>query len=302
MTETMNKKDFADAVRARVADFLGEDYEVAFQPVLKNNGTERLGIIVRRNGDSIAPTIYIDEHYHDTDEPVEDYIDSVAEAVVRTYKQSRPGVRFDLDSLQDYAKAREHICMKLVNAEKNAERLENIPHRNFLDLAVTFFIPVDMGDDSQGSASAQVTVQMMEAWGVSVDELYQAALENTPAIFPAKTQVLGDMLSGLMGEPVEIPEGGPKLYVATNEKSMNGATVALYPGYPKAVGEKLGSDFYILPSSIHELLFLPDDGETDASTLKGMVTEINATTVSEEEVLSDNVYHYSREADEVTIA
>lgn len=56
--------------------------------------------------------------------------------------------------------------------------------------------------------------------------------------------------------------------------------------------EKLGGDFYILPSSIHEILLVPDNGDKAADDLRDMVREVNATQVSPEEKLTDNVYHY----------
>ena len=58
------------------------------------------------------------------------------------------------------------------------------------------------------------------------------------------------------------------------------------------MGELLGNDFFILPSSIHEMLILPDDGQVDAEMLKDMVKEVNATQVAPEERLTDDVYHY----------
>ena len=171
----------------------------------------------------------------------------------------------------------------------------------FQDLAVVFFIPVSFDDDESATASAQVTIEMMESWGVDTDELFKAAMENTPVLFPARTKILGDMLEEMVGDDFQMPAGGPQIHVATNDKCVSGAAVALYPGYLKAVSDRIGGDFYILPSSIHELLLLPDDGDTDAQTLRGMVMDVNASTVSAEDFLSDNVYHYSREKDSVSI-
>lgn len=301
MTETMSKKDFAGAVRSRVEDRLGDGYEVSVQNVTKNNGTEWTAVLVKKDGESIAPTVYIDDYYHASDEDVEDYIGSAADYVVSMYSNGAGVPDIDTGFMYDYAKARERICFRLINAEKNTERLESLPYRMFQDLAVVFFIPVDIKGDEPASASAAVTIQMMEHWGVDTDELFRAALENTPALFPVSSKVLGDMLGEMTGVVPEMPVGGPQIHVVTNGKCVNGAAVALYPGFLKAMGERIGSDYFILPSSIHELLLLPDSGETDAQALRGMVMDVNASTVSAEEFLSDNVYRYSREKDSVSI-
>ena len=299
MTEKLNKKDFAEAVKSKVVEKLGEGYEVSVQEITKNNDSKWTAILVKKDGDSICPTVYIDEYYQESD--AEGYIDEVAEYVVGIYEGGRSVPNIDTDVVKDYGKARELICFKLINAERNMERLEKMPYVMLQDLAVVFFIPVSFDDDESATASAQVTIEMMESWGVDTDELFRAAMENTPVLFPARTKVLGDMLEEMVGDDFQMHAGGPQIHVATNDKCVSGAAVALYPGYLKAVSDRIGSDFYILPSSIHELLLLPDDGDTDAQTLRGMVMDVNASTVSAEDFLSDNVYHYSREKDSVSI-
>ena len=91
------------------------------------------------------------------------------------------------------------------------------------------------------------------------------------------------------------------MYVATNVFKMNGACILLYDGVLKKFAEKIGSDFYILPSSVHEVIFVPANGDMDARYLIQMVKEVNATEVAPDEVLSDNVYIYHADKDFVEI-
>ena len=58
------------------------------------------------------------------------------------------------------------------------------------------------------------------------------------------------------------------------------------------LGESVKGDFFILPSSTHEVLILPDDCGMTYQELKAMVMEINSTQVSPEDRLADEVYHY----------
>ena len=63
----------------------------------------------------------------------------------------------------------------------------------------------------------------------------------------------------------------------------------------KSVVKRVGEKFYVLPSSVHELLVVPSNIGMDVGQLKEMVTSINASEVALEERLSDNVYRYSTE-------
>lgn len=80
--------------------------------------------------------------------------------------------------------------------------------------------------------------------------------------------------------------------VITNVQGINGAAAIFYPDQMDKIAERLGGDYFILPSSVHETLVVPDDGKMSFLELRSMVTEINATMVNPSERLTDEVYHY----------
>ena len=80
--------------------------------------------------------------------------------------------------------------------------------------------------------------------------------------------------------------------VITNVQGINGAAALFYPDQMDKIAEGLGGDYFILPSSVHETLVVPDDGKMSFLELRSMVTEINATQVRSSERLTDEVYHY----------
>ncbi len=97
--------------------------------------------------------------------------------------------------------------------------------------------------------------------------------------------------------PDEIP-----MKVLTNSKRSSGAVCILYPGVLEEVAaERMGGDFYIIPSSVHEVILLPDDGRLLEENLKEMIFEVNRTKVDPEEVLSDNLYYYDAERKETRL-
>ena len=153
---------------------------------------------------------------------------------------------------------------------------------------------LDLHSEDGVMMSARVNRSILDAFGVSAEQMKKDALEHAPsthlATFRSMEEVLGAMMGGL---PVPTPdEGQPRLYVASTESMNRGAGVLAYPGFLQEASEKIGGNFFILPSSIHELLFLKDTGDITKQELANMVRSVNAAEVSPTEQLSDNVYHY----------
>ena len=93
------------------------------------------------------------------------------------------------------------------------------------------------------------------------------------------------------------------LYVLTNNIHINGAALMLVTDILDKIGEKAGMDYYVLPSSIHEVLIAKDDGQVTKNMLKDLIYDGNRTdgVVSPKDILSDNVYRYSRKNKGLTI-
>ena len=75
-----------------------------------------------------------------------------------------------------------------------------------------------------------------------------------------------------------------------------------YSSKIKALADKLDSDLYILPSSIHELILIPVLENEEVETLRKMVNQVNEESVENIDYLSDNVYRFNRNTEEICIA
>ncbi len=142
----------------------------------------------------------------------------------------------------------------------------------------------------------------MKVWGISPDELHECAMKNSRELMPVEVQDIGSLLAS-MGCPVDLVgvSETPMLYVISNKQRCNGAASILYSDCLDQLSEKLGSDLYILPSSVHETLAL-SVGKSAVSELAQMVREVNATQVSPQEQLSDHVYRYDAKARTLSLA
>ena len=200
-----------------------------------------------------------------------------------------------------------NVVLQALSRKRNRQMLKVHPHISFLDLAGIFRVPV--GPYRKNSLNtALITNQIIDDLGLTVDELAEAARRNTLAKFGTQFGAAHEIaLCALTGRSCwsldEATMSEPGLYTLTNEIQINGAALMLIPEILEKIGEKAGMDYYILPSSIHEVLISKDDGLLMAKELKEIVYKNNRmeVVVKQEDVLSDNVYFYSRKRKELKI-
>ena len=220
---------------------------------------------------------------------------TLSEAISRAADVAENGLKdtpqYDANSLTDYSQMKDKLSMEVVSAEKNAEMLGTIPHEEMEDMAVVYRLI--LGENESGRGTVLVTNNLMEHFGITKEQLHTDAMENAPEIRPAEvrgmTEIMNEMMSGF-GPEMSIAD--EQMFVASVPDKINGAGVIAYPNFMEEAAQKLGGDFYILPSSIHEVLLVRDNGQTSAEELEQMVKEVNSTQVSPDEQLTDHVYHY----------
>ncbi len=292
----MEFEKFIKIAEQAVKERLGKNFEVKAETCRKNNDTLHTGLRIRRRKEPYALIIYLEDYYRLYQAGAAWY-ESLFDGIVREYqdlKKRHTNLEERLRFLGDYDHIKGKILFRLVNTAKNATKLREVPQVPFLDLSLVFYILIE------GIASrdmfCQITKKNLEKWGVTVKELYEAALENTPQLYPAKFQSIQEALGEAQEEElkeitVSMPEL-PGLFVLTNGKGTFGAAVLVYQGLLKSLAKRLGRDFIILPSSIHEVLLLTDTERQKEGELNQMIQEINKKVVSAEEVLSNHMYIY----------
>lgn len=293
----MKKKELAEILQARLPYYL-QEYDIdkiQVNEVLKENGIVLTGLSILCRDENVAPCIYI-EGWHERLEAGNASLETVLQGIRDEYIGARQNtiganIHFNLQEMKD------NIFIKAVNYDKNRELLNSCPHIRKADLAVTFRVLVNMS--GEGMASALIDNAMFEQLDMSRSELYDLAKENSVRLFPARVTPLGSMLQ-MMLDTRELPDT-PGLYVLTNDRGINGAGCMFYDGMLDNARKKIG-DFYILPSSIHEVLLLKKEASMQPEELRCMVREINTAVVDEKEVLSDSVYEYDANTRELSIA
>ena len=304
-TGTMDTLEvFADTVRAALDEHYGEGYCIEVMKVTKTNDVKLTGISIKETGCNIAPTIYLNQVFEDylKGRPVSD----ILKEIIAVYDKNRVHEGFNVERIMDFEQVKDRLCMKLINSDRNKVFLSEVPSVPFHDLAVVFYILVNR--DGSNMATVTVRNEMAAAWGVDADALYDIALKNSPVLMKGRVSSMMSVLSEFMdlGNPDMMYDmdisGNEAMYVASNSDRVNGSAVILYPGLLKDFADKIGTPFFILPSSIHECLFVPADERVSADVLRQMVHEVNEAEVAPDEVLSDSVYYYDPETDIFEIA
>lgn len=289
----MDFKEFQDQILQEAKDRMwGVDLRI--QDVEKLQGQSYTGLSIQPNDSPVAATVNLDVMYGQLldGKPFEDIVDNLVQQAADIMVDMP---KFDMRQLTDYDQMKNTLVVQVIPTDRNQEMLANIPHKEIEDMSVVYRMQLDSNE--KGTSSVLMTNAMLENYGVTPEQLHQDAMEATVINNPATFRSMADVMRDLMGPEMfdlmpPIDMGGPQMYVASVESGVNGAGVIAYPNFMDKVAEEMGGDFFVLPSSVHEVLVLPDNGDMDRHDLEMMVREVNSTEVQPQDQLSDNVYHY----------
>lgn len=298
----MDYREFADAVQKQMSQVMTGGEKVSLYTAVKNNEQERTGILIETPGINISPTIYLEEYYESyrKGRPIEQIVSELTDF----YDSIRKEESWDCERILTYEGVKDRIVFKLINTAKNRRFLGTVPHRMFLDLSIVFYVLIEA--TGEGTAAMVVSNQHVKRWGVCTEVLWADAVRNVGRLLPAElvtmNYALKEMLMKSAGSTMKEPENllvdsdreRDGMYVLSNNTKNYGAACIAYPHVMEMIGEVLKQDYFILPSSIHEVVIVPYTREISRAEMDDMVRDINETQVAEEEVLSNHVYLYER--------
>lgn len=289
----MDYQQFVTVTNEKINGLLSQGTISQQHTTLKNNGIKRTGLTFSQMGVNISPTIYLEEYYHHFQNGME--LDEIVERILSLYQEVKYEHNWDIDQIQSFPAVADKLAFKLIHFEKNNELLKKIPYIKYFDLAIVFFLLVETTE--KGAATILITQDILNYWQITLEELHDYALRNTPRIlqpdFKPMKQVIYEMMNLEYDDDMQ-PEDN-HMYVLSNQYRHFGAGCILYDRVLEDIGNQLHEDFYILPSSIHEVIILPVSCDLTSGSLDEMIIDINETQVSEEDVLSDHAYYYCRE-------
>lgn len=296
------QESFSKALRERLEKYFQEGYQIEMTTIKKNNGVLKETLLIRAEKSECVPSFYLDELYtsYCNGEPIDALVEHIAEI---TKEEARKEC-FCPEKMMQREWYEERLFLRLVNFEKNREQLEEAVYVKVHDLAAVFYVVTEIGTGAVKSFRLPKGVWEREH-SETAEEYYDTILKNTRRLFPEKMSGIEECILRCMGWsedglPEEMTEkcdflkdsSESLLYVLTNQSGINGAAAILYEGMEERLKEKFPSGFFMIPSSIHEVLLL-EGGEKEEEELNRMVKEINESRVVPEDVLSDHVYYFS---------
>ncbi|MDY2628590.1 MAG: DUF5688 family protein [Lachnospiraceae bacterium] len=327
----MQYDHFINYIRNSFEQMMGPEVPVCIQKVLKNNNVHLDALTILPKGQNITPSIYLNDYYRQYEEGTP--LSTIIQEISDIYESSRCAFHVDTETILNFSCARNLVAYKLVNYDANEELLKTIPHVRYLDLAIIFYLLLD--SDVMGDATAVITNEHLTLWKTDIDTIYELASHNTPILLEINFMSLENLMRMLIIEDLkqeaamykeqqQISDEGmlsdhtlelmaddilnqftddadhPEMFVLTNSSRCNGAAALLYENALEHASDRIGGNFYILPSSIHEVILLPDDGQLEPANLAEMVCEINKHDVAATEKLSDTIYYYDTESHQIS--
>ena len=304
----MNYEQFKETVKENFMNYIlnnFKDMKPLISQVKKVNSTfDAIG--VKGDNTSAFPTIYINDMYkvYQNGTDLETILTSACDVIARAYDES-----LGINVKDILANASDNIFFMLINTEQNQSLLNSVPHRSFHDLSITYRIMVKF--DKNGLQAIPITNGLAAELKMTEEQLFKCAENNTQRLFPPTVKTMRDamrkvfismgMTEDFINKVLDRMSPEPNMWIISNASCINGASSILYENELHELAEKMESNLYILPSSIHEVVVISAEmGNPEDLAL--MVAKINVSEVPLEDRLSNQVYHYDRNLRILTIA
>ena len=287
----MEYREFMEQIKKDLSERLSGTLEGAVvntTQVDKLQGRSYEGLSVVPEGSMIGLTMDLQPYFQMLNDGMayENIVEQIADRASGTYAD-RPAVT--AESIGSYEAVKDKLMIQLIGREGNEGMLRTIPRHSIEDMEIVYRLRVQ--DTEMGLASALVTNSMLGHYGITAEQLRQDAFASAVSHTPFEIKTMAEVLNELMGAEI-IPQDELPMYVASNKERIHGAGVIAYPEFMKEASKRLGGDFYVLPSSIHEVILIPDTPDVSVLELQGIVQSVNVEQVAPEERLSNHIYHY----------
>lgn len=267
----------------------------------KNNGVIFYGLQVIET-DTINSIFYINNLYQGKLE-----VDEALENLCMWFEELKGERLRSYQWLKNFDLVKGNLSYKLVNKEENEFMMQDYVCEEFLDLLKIYIININDLPENIQRGSIMIEKRLLAIWDIAEEEVKELAEKNADIVSTCVISKMGDVMKRIfestgnkLTEEMEKEYADSKMWVMTNEYTSYGAACMCYKDKLKEFADSKEDNIYIIPSSIHEvILLLAEDNSVEY--LKDLLKDVNKTTVSEEEILSSNLYMYNRQTEQIEI-
>ncbi|MCD8130925.1 MAG: DUF5688 family protein [Lachnospiraceae bacterium] len=303
----MNYREFRQEILHQMRERADDDMKISLVDKQKLNGQLWWGLLMEREGCACAPVIYLENVYEEFHRG--ESLERIAEKLWLIYEEEAKEVtgvlKGNVSDMESFETASGKLFVRIFHRENNRELLEQAPFVPVLDLAMTVYYLVEKADTGV-RGTIMIQKEHVRNWGVAWEEVFERAaansLEKEGIFWNTVEEVLERHQLLPFPEPLPGTGSGCGLCVLSGRTGVWGAVMAFLPGTCRKLYELLGEEFYLLPSSIHEVLFIPVSRVTSRELLKRTVCDVNSYEMQQDEILSDSLYFYRSDEDRLEIA
>lgn len=287
-------EEFKKELKENINSFYKDDVEFLEEKKVYKPNREYEGLCIKFKDISLAPVIDLQDWYDTYRMGID--ITSILKKFNNALIEHSNDLNIDVSKVNK-AYILEHVTLAAINMNKGQGLLNNVYYQRMEDIA---FIPKIYFDDTHSST---ITKKICEGFNISEYELIKAAIhnmENQSYMF----KTMGDYFKDINYEDSEIKNDKlTNVYILTTNNLVNGAGLIVSDKIADRISREVGGDFYIIPSSIHELLILPEDfvNKDMFDMIKETIEFVNEVEVNSSDFLSDNFYHYDITAHKLEI-
>ena len=321
--QMLTYEQFKDTIIDEILTFLPEEYSdctVSIEKTLKNNGMLMDGLLIKSDKFNVSPNIYLNGLYeeYESGRPIKSILRTIAN--IRVNSNYRHNV--DPEKILNFNNVRDFVNITLVNYERNRDLLKDRPHRRIMDLAVIYYVDVVgsgiMKVNIPGSLSMAITNDLMTNYDLTEEMLFKIAMRNMCDQKDYEMRYIHEDVIEKKAKLVALAENVDERYAIkevsesfedwnydimylTNRRHDRGAALMLREDLMEQLAEKLDGSFYIIPSSIHEVIVVSEHAQITEDSMTELLHQMNSEMDDEKEYLSDSIYFYDAEKSSVKL-
>ena len=299
-----NIKEFMEMAKTEILSYLPDnlvkELTVEDNRVVKMNDQILYGLTMRKHDQEQAPTIYMNDIY-------ERYMngESLKALMAETVHQYLGVIAVPPPEITNmdlsFENIKDNLTLKIVEIKRNHEYLSEV---SYIKMGNGFAAVCDitLADGDGGQLRTTVTRGLMGEMEYDMNELFSTAIESSQINAPAEMSSIRSQLlfedepNLLEGRGVISEDEKDNMYVISNKECLYGAVTLYYPGIQDKIAERLGENYYVLPSSVNELLLIPESRAPEIREIASMVYEANEHLLEPKDVLSNNIFYYDKDS------
>lgn len=293
----MTYGEFKECLEKEVVEEMKSDVAFRYFTKRRINNVNYEAMMVLRDGEKILPMFPVEPCFNAYENNILS-LELIKELLIDRLNNQLREAREVLTRILESADIIKKIYMRIVNYKENEEWLKNYPHKRKLDFAITYYIHIE--EPIAEFNAVDISYKLMGELNLKEEELHDLAYVNSVRDRGAVIKKLSEYIYEEEGESEDMISTREIMFMLSNNTNCLGAVCIFYEGILEKFAEQIQDDFYIIPSSIHEVIMIPCK-YADAEYLNELIKDVNNKLLLPQEVLGDEVYVYRYEMKEIMV-